>query len=328
MSVYFAAEWEEVDENGFGANKPEETHVPVLAREVVEWMPRGPGALYVDCTVGYGGLARRLLSDAVPDSRLIGIDQDPLALQAAGKRLEDFGARVTLIEGNFSGLSAHMQAIGVDRVDGVILDLGVSSPQLDRAERGFSFCLTGPLDMRMAGTGGRTAGDLVNHLPEGELADLIYMYGEERYARRIAQGIVRSRKQAPLRTTGELVEVIRRAVPSGYRHGRLHCATRTFQALRIAVNRELDVLAEVLPQAVRVLKPGGRLAVISFHSLEDRIVKHALRGWAGGERPLLRILTKKPVQPSADECARNPRARSAKLRVAERLSCAFDSTSH
>lgn len=309
-----------MDENGEDNSRRDFQHVPVLAREVVEWMPRRAGALYVDCTVGYGGLAHRLLSEVASDARLIGIDQDSLALDAARRRLDAFGERVTFIEGNFAQLTRHLQAAGVDRVDGVIMDLGVSSPQLDQAERGFSFSHAGPLDMRMAGSGDRTAADLVNRLPERELADLIYTYGEERLSRRIARAIVRAREVAPLRTTSELVEVIRRAVPASYRHGRLHYATRTFQALRIAVNRELDVLAEALPQAVDVLRAGGRLAVISFHSLEDRLAKHTFREWAAGERALVRVLTKKPVEPSEEECARNPRARSAKLRVVERCS--------
>jgi 16S rRNA (cytosine1402-N4)-methyltransferase len=213
-----------------------------------------------------------------------------------------------------------MHDTGIEQVDGVVFDLGVSSPQLNEAARGFSFSSSGPLDMRMSGSGGRTAADLVNHLSEAQLADLIFYNGEERFARRIARGIVRAREQAPLLTTVDLVEVIRRTVPAAYRHGRIHFATRTFQALRIAVNRELDVLGEVLPQAVEVLRPGGRLAVISFHSLEDRIVKHAFRDWARGTPALVRILTKKPVEPLTEECVRNPRARSAKLRVAERLS--------
>ncbi|GKS57155.1 ribosomal RNA small subunit methyltransferase H [Nitrospira sp.] len=307
-------------EKGLATSVQGEPHVPVLSREIIDWMPGGQGAVYVDCTVGYGGLASRLLSERSLDARLIGIDRDPLALLAAAKRLEAFGARVTLIAGNFSRLGLHLEQACVGLVDGIILDLGVSSPQLDSAERGFSFTMRGPLDMRMTGAEGRTAGDLVNCLPEVELADVIFQYGEERYARRIARGIARAREQAPLLTTVDLAEVIRRAVPPGYRHGRLHCATRTFQALRIAVNRELDELAEVLPQALQALKPGGRLAAISFHSLEDRIVKHAYRNWSTGERPLARLLTKKPIQSSDQECAENPRARSAKLRIAERLS--------
>lgn len=317
--VYSACKWEKVGDFGVSTILHDEPHIPVLAQEIVGWMPRRPGAVYVDCTLGYGGLAYRLLSEADADARLIGIDQDVSALRAAKVRLAAFGARVTFIEGNFSQLTMHLHSVGIGSVDGVIMDLGVSSPQLDEAERGFSFSQSGPLDMRMASQGICTAADLVNSLSERELADVIYQYGEERFSRRIARAIVRARSTSPLRTTNELVDVIRGAVPAGYRHGRLHCATRTFQALRIAVNREMDVLREALPQARQVLAPGGRLAVVSFHSLEDRLVKHAFREWAAGEQPTIRILTRKPVEPSDEECARNPRARSAKLRVMERV---------
>jgi len=205
-------------------------------------------------------------------------------------------------------------------VDGVLLDLGVSSRQLDDPKRGFSFQSDGPLDMRMDQSSGQTAADLVNRLPEGELADLIYHYGEERYSRRIARAIVQARGLRPLQRTQELVDVIKGAVPAAYRHGRLHCATRTFQALRIAVNREIETLEPALRGAVDVLRPGGRLAVISFHSLEDRIVKQTFRSLAQGDDPRLVLLTKKPQVPTEEECRSNPRARSAKLRVAERLS--------
>lgn len=202
----------------------------------------------------------------------------------------------------------------------MIFDLGVSSAQLDRPERGFSFLADGPLDMRMDRASGPTAADLLARLPERELADLIYRYGEERYSRRIARAIVQARAWQPLRRTGNLAAVIQEAVPSSYRHGRLHAATRTFQALRIAVNRELDVLEGALREAAAVLAPGGRLCVISFHSLEDRIAKRTLRALSQGATACLRILTKKPVIPSDREVRENPRARSAKLRVAERLS--------
>lgn len=307
-----------MDENGDNILGDEKRHIPVLAKEIVDFMPRSAGAVYVDCTVGYGGFAAALLAAVADDARLVALDQDPSALAASRERLAPYGARVTFVEGNFGSLTSHVTACGTSRVDGIAMDLGVSSPQLDQAERGFSFAQDGPLDMRMAAAG-RTAADLVNGLPERELADLIYQYGEERLSRRIARAIVRAREAAPLRTTGQLVDVIRGAVPAAYRHGRIHCATRTFQALRIAVNRELDVLAEALPQAVQALKPGGRLAVISFHSLEDRHVKHAFRGWASGDDATVRVLTKKPIEPSEEECAANPRARSAKLRVVEKV---------
>ena len=209
---------------------------------------------------------------------------------------------------------------GLLRVDGVIFDLGVSSPQLDRPERGFSFREDGPLDMRMDQREGRTAADLIRDLPETELADVIYQLGEERYSRRIARAIVQARVQGAIETTRELAAVVERAVPASYRHGRIHCATRTFQALRIAVNRELDVLEPALRDAVDILSPGGRVCAVSFHSLEDRIVKHTFRALANGPEASVRVLTKKPVTASEVERDHNPRSRSAKLRVVERLS--------
>jgi 16S rRNA (cytosine1402-N4)-methyltransferase len=294
-------------------------HVPVLLDEVVAWLACRPGGCYVDCTVGRGGHAERILEVISPDGLLVGIDRDEDAIRAAGERLRRFGERVRLIGGNFSGLREHLGSVGLPAVDGILFDLGVSSPQLDSAERGFSFSQDGPLDMRMDRREPRTAADLVNGLPERELADLLYHYGEERFSRRIARAIVAARATAPLRTTFELVSVIRSAVPGAYRHGRLHCATRTFQALRIAINRELESLEGALRDAADLLAPGGRLCVIAFHSLEDRIAKQAIRAMAGGPEPRLRSLTKKPVTPSERECGENPRARSAKMRVAERL---------
>ncbi len=212
-------------------------------------------------------------------------------------------------------LKRHLAERGIANVHGVLFDLGVSSPQLDEPERGFSFQQDGPLDMRMDQSVGTTAADVVNRTEESDLADLIYQLGEERYSRRIARGVVRARAQRPLSTTQELVAVIESSVPGSYRRGRIHCATRTFQALRIAVNRELDHLEPAIRDAADVLRPGGRLCVISFHSLEDRIVKHTFRALSGRA---LTVLTKKPLMASEEECARNPRARSAKLRVAER----------
>ncbi len=224
-----------------------------------------------------------------------------------------------LVHANHRDMKLHLQHAGVSCVDGALFDFGVSSPQLDDPARGFSFQQDGPLDMRMDTSAGSTAADVVNSRPESELADLIYQYGEERYARRIARTIVRARERRPIATTGELASVIAAAVPSVYRHGRLHCATRTFQALRIAVNAELDSIEPALRAAVDVLSPGGRLCAISFHSLEDRIVKRTFRSLAQGAGATVAVLTKKPVVPTDDECRANPRARSAKLRVAERL---------
>lgn len=296
------------------------SHEPVLVDEILFWLQCKPGGVYVDCTLGYAGLATRILDHTAPDGILVGIDRDAAALAESRARLHDVMARVRLKHGNFSELKAMVAETGLLRVDGVIFDLGVSSPQLDRPERGFSFREDGPLDMRMDQREGRTAADLIRDLPETELADVIYQLGEERYSRRIARAIVQARVQGAIETTRELAAVVERAVPAPYRHGRIHCATRTFQALRIAVNRELDVLEPALRDAVDILSPGGRLCAVSFHSLEDRIVKHTFRALANGPEASVRVLTKKPVIASEAERDHNPRSRSAKLRVVERLS--------
>ena len=217
-------------------------------------------------------------------------------------------------------LKQHLAASGIGQVDGILFDLGVSSPQLEESARGFSFQGDGPLDMRMDQSMNGTASDLINRWPEAQLADVIFQFGEERFSRRIARAIVRARERHPLATTKELVSVIEGAVPSNYRHGRLHCATRTFQAFRIAVNQELDCLEPALRDAVDVVSPGGRVCVISFHSLEDRIVKHTFRALSGKDDPSLMVLTKKPQIPTREESDRNPRSRSAKLRAAQRVS--------
>jgi 16S rRNA (cytosine1402-N4)-methyltransferase len=274
----------------------------------------------MDCTVGYAGLAARILEQSSPGGVLIGIDRDEQALNAAQAHLHGFDGLVHLRKGNFADLKAHLSFFGISTVDGVVFDLGVSSPQLADAGRGFSFLADGPLDMRMDQSTGQTAAELVQALSEGELADVIYEFGEERYARRIARVIARERRRRRIETTGQLVALIEQAVPAGYRHGRIHCATRTFQALRIAVNRELEAVEPALRQAADVLAPGGRLCAISFHSLEDRIVKNTFRSVAQDPRASFRILTKKPITPSEAESRRNPRARSAKLRAGERFS--------
>jgi 16S rRNA (cytosine1402-N4)-methyltransferase len=305
-------------------------HVPVLADEVVEAMEVAAGGCYVDATLGAGGHAARILQASSPDGTLLGIDADAQAVTFAREVLAEFGDRATLVTSNFRHLGKVAAAYGFEKVDGVLMDLGLSSRQLADAGRGFSFSLEGPLDMRMnAGQhpeGTRTAADLVNRLPEAELADLIYKYGEERHSRRIARAIVAAR---PIRTTGQLAEVVAGVV--GYRE-RIHPATRTFQALRIAVNDELQALADTLPQARDLLRPGGRLAVISFHSLEDRLVKEFFRDESRDcicppEAPVcvcnhqatLALVTRKPVRPGAQEIERNPRSRSARLRVARVL---------
>ena len=308
-------------------NKEKQSHIPVLLAEVLHWLVPKPGGRYLDCTVGLGGHADALLERAGPDAVLLGLDRDEGALVVSRERLRRWGTRAHLVHARYRDLAQQAQHFGGSVFDGILFDLGVSSMQLDDASRGFSFQAEGPLDMRIDRTQPQTAADLVNQLPENELADVLYRFGEERYSRRIARAIARERKEHPLLTTSQLVELVRRAVPRAYRHGRIHCATRTFQALRIAVNRELDDLGESIRQAATHLAPGGRLCVIAFHSLEDRIVKHTFRDLAAGAEPLLSILTKKPVTATESECATNPRARSAKLRVAERKRSTCDGRS-
>ncbi|WP_322487215.1 16S rRNA (cytosine(1402)-N(4))-methyltransferase RsmH [Chloroflexus sp.] len=294
-------------------------HTPVLLAEVIAALAPRPGGCYLDATVGGGGHALAVLQAAQPGGVLLGIDADPAALAATAGRLAEvgLGQQAVLRHGSFADLATLAAEAGFTAVDGILFDLGVSSYQLDTPERGFSFAADGPLDMRLDPTQGPTAADLVNRLSERELADIIFQYGEEHAARRIARAIVERRRSQPFHATADLAAVVARAV--GGRHGRIHPATRTFQALRIAVNHELDRLVAALPQAVALLSPGGRLAVISFHSLEDRIVKQFLRAEAAGEAPRLAIITKKPVVVSDAEVAANPRARSAKLRVAVRI---------
>lgn len=303
-------------------------HAPVLVEEVLTYLAPRPGALLVDATVGEGGHADALLRRITPAGRLIGLDRDASVLARAEERLRAFGRNVTLAQANFDDLDHVLDRLGVGMVDGVLFDLGISSWQLLEPARGFSFDRPGPLDMRMDPDQPTSAADLVNTLPERDLAALIYRYGEERASRKIARQIVARR---PLETTRDLVRAIEAAVGSG--RGRLHPATRTFLALRIATNAETDALERALPQAIGRLRAGGRLCVIAFHSIEDRIAKQTLARYSrgctcppglepcrcGGTRAL-RVLTKKPVTPSAAEVRRNPRARSARLRAAERLS--------
>ena len=295
-------------------------HIPVMAEEVLFWLVRENGRIYLDCTVGCSGHAEKILEANGPDSRLIGLDCDAVAIAASQERLARFGDRVLLLHGHFVDLKRHLATSGIGQVDGILFDLGVSSMQLEEPTRGFSFQGDGPLDMRMDQSTIGTAADLINRWPEAQLADTIFQFGEERFSRRIAHAIVRARERHPLATTKELVSVIERAVPENYRHGRIHCATRTFQAFRIAVNQELNCLEPALRDAVDVLSPGGRLCVISFHSLEDRIVKHTFRALSGKANPSLMVLTKKPQVPTREESDRNPRSRSAKLRAAQRVS--------
>ncbi|MBF2025692.1 MAG: 16S rRNA (cytosine(1402)-N(4))-methyltransferase RsmH [Oscillatoriales cyanobacterium C42_A2020_001] len=279
-------------------------HIPVLPREVMAGLAVRAGGHYLDVTVGGGGHSRLILETA-PDVRVTALDQDEQAIAAARQGLAEFGDRVQFHHANFANF-----APGDTQFDGVLADLGVSSAQFDRGDRGFSFRQEAPLDMRMNQQQDLTAADIVNTWEEVKLANLIYTYGEERLSRQIARRIVEKR---PLVTTTELAETIFYSVPKSYRYGRIHPATRTFQALRIAVNRELEVLETLLQHVSGWLKPGGRLAIISFHSLEDRIVKHRLK-----ESELLKVITKKPIEATAEEVQKNVRARSAKLRIAEK----------
>ena len=300
-------------------------HTPVLLAEILEGLEIKPGGQYVDATTGAGGHSRAILVASAPTGRLLCIDTDPLALDKARHNLTDFASRVGFVNANFSDLEAVAVKNGFGQVDGILLDLGVSSLQLDNAARGFSFEKEGPLDMRLSGQG-PSAADLVNKLPEPELAEIIWKYGEERQARRIARAIARNR---PLHKSTELAQFIVRVKG---RKGRIHPATKTFQALRIAVNRELDALEAALPQAVKLLVPGGKLAVIAFHSLEDRIVKVFFRtesqtcicpseapACTCSHRASLLIRNRKVITPSDREKAENRRSRSAKLRIAERI---------
>ncbi len=304
----------------------ESPHIPVLLAPTLTLLEVRQGGRYIDGTVGAGGHSLAILEASGPDGRLLGLDQDPQALQVAGARLPH--DQVVLVNANFRDLHTVAAEHGFTQVDGILLDLGVSSLQFDTAERGFAFQYDAPLDMRMSPATPVTAADLVNTLPEGELADVIYEYGEEPASRRIARAIVAAR---PIESTGQLAQIVARAAGKPGRW-RIHPATRTFQALRIAVNDELGALTAALPQAVSLLAPGGRLAVISFHSLEDRIVKTFFRDEARdcicpphqpvctcGHKATLRIITRKPVEADEAEVQQNSRARSAKLRVAERL---------
>jgi 16S rRNA (cytosine1402-N4)-methyltransferase len=284
-----------------------------MVAEVVEHLEPGRGGVFVDCTVGLGGHARALLEAGA--SRLIGLDRDPAAVAAARDALSGFGDRVDVVHADYRRIAAVLDERGVAKVDGVLADLGVSSMQLDAPGRGFSFRQDDPLDMRMDTTAGPTAAEALRDVDERTLADVIYEFGEERHSRRVARQIVAARERGPIETTGQLAEIVRRAIPrKGYT--RIDPATRTFQAIRIWLNRELEGLDSFLGVAARRLADGGRMAVITFHSLEDRIVKHTLRALAA-EHAGLRIRTKRPLVPSEAEIGRNPRARSAKLRAVE-----------
>jgi len=289
--------------------------VPVMSAEVVAALAPGRGGVFVDCTLGLGGHAAAVL--AAGATHVIGIDRDAEALAVARERLARWAGQVEFVHADFRGLGDLLDARGVPRVDGILADLGVSSLQFDGDGRGFSFQRDERLDMRMDRSSGPTAADLIAELPEGELADLIYRYGEERYSRRIARAVACARREGPIATTGQLAALVRRAIPrKGY--SPIHPATRTFQALRIAVNRELDGLDRFVGEACGRLAPLGRLVVIAFHSLEDRVVKHTLRELAADGSRSLRLLARKAVRPTESEVESNPRARSARLRAIER----------
>ena len=306
-------------------------HVSVLLEECIQGLAIKPDGIYVDGTLGGAGHSSRIAAK-LTTGRLIGIDRDNVALEAAAERLRPFEDRVTLVHANFCDMDQALQELGIDKVDGILLDLGVSSPQLDDGQRGFSYMTDAPLDMRMNGEDTRDARQIVNTWSYEELKRILYDYGEERFAPRIAAAICRRREQAPIETTMELVDVIKSAMPASALREKQHPAKRSFQAIRIAVNDELGAVETVMKKAVPLLNPGGRLAVITFHSLEDRIVKNAMAEAAKGctcppsfpvcvcgKKPQVRIVTRKPIVSGEEELERNPRARSAKLRICEKL---------
>ena len=306
-------------------------HVSVLLEECIQGLVIKPDGIYVDGTLGGAGHSSRIAAN-LTTGRLIGIDRDNVALEAAAERLRPFEDRVTLVHANFCDMDQALQELGIDKVDGILLDLGVSSPQLDDGQRGFSYMTDALLDMRMNGEDTRDARQIVNTWSYEELKRILYDYGEERFAPRIAAAICRRREQAPIETTLELVDVIKSAMPASALREKQHPAKRSFQAIRIAVNDELGAVETVMKKAVPLLNPGGRLAVITFHSLEDRIVKNAMAEAAKGctcppsfpvcvcgKKPQVRIVTRKPIVSGEEELERNPRARSAKLRICEKL---------
>lgn len=305
-------------------------HISVLLDECIDALHIRPDGIYLDGTLGGAGHSSQI-AQRLTTGRLISVDRDPVALQVARERLAPWMDRVTLVHSNFREIDHILEDLHIDKVDGMLFDLGVSSPQLDEAQRGFSYMHDAPLDMRMDTSAALDARQVVNTWSGEELRRILYEYGEERYAPQIARAIVRRREERPLETTGELVEVIRSAMPAQALREKQHPAKRSFQAIRIAVNGELDALAPMLRSAAEGLKPGGRLAVITFHSLEDRIVKQTMRELAAGcicppefpvcvcgRKPKLKLVTRKPIVSGAAELEENPRARSAKLRVAER----------
>ena len=307
-------------------------HISVLLNECIDNLNITPDGIYVDGTMGGGGHSLEI-ANRLTTGRLICIDQDPNAHEAAGKRLAEYKDRITFVRDNFGNIANILDSLGIEKIDGMLLDIGVSSHQLDEAERGFSYQQDAPLDMRMNPDRPFSAYDVVNGYDEDELDRVIFTYGEERWARRIAQFIVKEREAKPIETTGELVDIIKKAVPKGARKDGPHPAKRTFQAIRIEVNGELEVLQRAIDDVAARLAVGGRLCIITFHSLEDRIVKEAFRKQENpcicppqfpvcvcGKKPLGRVITRKPILPSKEELEENPRSRSAKLRVLEGVS--------
>ena len=307
-------------------------HIPVMQREVIESLRCHPGGIYVDGTVGGGGHASEILRHTAPHGLVIGIDVDDDALRESEERLRPFGHRKILVKGNFSEIDAILESLNIKEVDGILLDLGVSAHQLKTASRGFSFSLNAPLDMRMDQGQGLSAYDIINTFPEKELERIIKDFGEEMMAGIIVKNISMRRKASPIETTAELADIIAKSLPSSFKTKKIHPATRTFQAIRIYVNSELLSLHETIDRGVDVLRKSGRFSIISFHSLEDRIVKDGFRSWEKGcicppslplcachRKAKLKILTRKPITPAASEIERNTQARSAKLRTAERI---------
>ncbi|HAF17502.1 MAG TPA: 16S rRNA (cytosine(1402)-N(4))-methyltransferase [Peptococcaceae bacterium] len=297
----------------------EVVHAPVMLKEAVDLLNPQEGGIYVDCTLGGGGHAKEILSRVGETGHLIAFDKDRHAIERSQKVLAPYLDRVTFMHRDYRFLADVLKELQIDGVDGILFDLGVSSYQVLEPERGFSYNYDAPLDMRMDDSSATTAADLVNTLSEQELGDIIYRFGEERWARRIASFIVEQRKKAPIKTTGQLTEIIKTAIPAAARRKGPHPARRTFMALRIAVNDELSGIEKGLRAGISFLKAGGRIVVISFHSLEDRIVKRIFREYAASSQNSLRILTKKPLVPSEQEVLVNPRSRSAKLRAAEKV---------
>ena len=307
------------------------SHVSVLLNECIEGLDIKPDGIYVDGTAGGGGHSFEIAS-RLDGGRLIAIDRDEAAIEAAGKRLAPLGERAMVVRSNYSEVKSVCETLGIEGIDGLLLDLGVSSYQLDTAERGFSYNADAPLDMRMDKSAPLSAYNVVNEYSEEELKKIIYNYGEERFSPRIAAAIVRKRSEKPIETTGELVDIIKGAIPAAAREGGHHPAKRTFQAIRIEVNGELEIIEPTIKNAVDILKPGGRIAIITFHSLEDRIVKQTFADLASGctcprsfpvcvcgKKPTVKVISKKPILPSAEELEVNPRSRSAKLRIAEKI---------